>query len=484
MSNKSIFSSVRWTVISSIIRKIFSFSLFFVLVRYLSKDDIGLFREFSLILSFGSVFFLGSLNHLLVISKDRFSSNLRVVLKLVTFSSIIGSALLFLLAPHLGRWYNSDVLTTIIRYTTGFLLLENFRRLLTSVLQRELKLKQLANAQTLNVIFYSVLTLIVVMFRQSVWVLILGFYSGNLLELLLLLWYSRNSLIACKKDVSITTNSFLTKNKKFLRIAWINDVVNNFSGNVPILVLGTIFPLAGMGVYYLANQVIIIPITVITTALLQVFFPAFSRKETHTVAQHFIEFSDFIVLVAFPLLALYTITACSYAPILFGAKWAETSNFMFLLSAAAAMSLLMNPVSGIPYSLQKPGVELVWSVSSTAIKVITVLLLSRFGYLISIAGFVIASIVSQITFIAIVLRLLNIDNRHYWNKFFLQLIPMIVISPTFILLYRWNSYIAPLVAFVVCTIYYIVLNYWIDYDIESVIKRILKPNREIHQQSS
>ncbi len=486
MSEHSIFSSARWTVISSIIRKLFTFSLFFVLVRVLSKDDIGLFREFSLIIGFASIFSLGSLNYHLIISKEDINSNLKAIFNLMMIGSLITCGVLFVIAPYVSDWYNNEILSKIIRLTTGLLLIENLRKLLTAILQRELKLKQLANAQTVNVIFYCLLTLVVLLFKKNVWVLILGFYSGNIVELLLMLWYAKDTFTKYK-SYSGTRNSiqsYLRLNKRFLSVAWLNNVINYFSGNLPILVLGMIFPVASMGVFYLANQIIIIPVIVITTALLQVFFPTFSRKGTGEIANHFFEFNSFILYVAFPLLSLYTLYAYSYIPVFFGTKWAETGDFILLLSFTAAFSLLMTPVSGIPYSMQKPGIELFWSVGSSVLKLIAVLILSTYGFIYSIAGFVLASIISQIAFLFIIRKLLSINHGSHLKKFVLKLMPTVILSFASFILYTWNALWAPPVSTALIILYFIILYMHPGYNLQYVINKALSVNRKNHQQSS
>ena len=483
MTQHSIFASARWTVASSIIRKLFSFALFIVIARVLTKDDVGLFREYSLILTLGSMTFLFSLDYLLIVSKEKIENNLSVIFKLILITSSIGTVILFILAPILGRIYHSQVLTSLIRYTSVFLFVENIRRLLTALMQRELRLKELAIFQTVNVIFYTLLTLTVLIFKKNVWVLVLGFYSGNVIEMFLLLWSSRITIGKYLKQKG-KVREFLSSNRKFISFAWVNNILNNISGNAPVLVLGLSFPIAYLGSFYLANQIIILPITIITTALLQVFFPSFSRKANDEVVKHIGKFTDFVLIVAFPLMALYALVSYSYLPLIFGAKWVDASSLILALAFTSALSLLTNPLSGIPYSLHKPDIELYWSIVSSGLKIGCILFGAKYGFLEAIIGFVIASVISQILLLIIVLKLLSVKQVSYWLGFIVKLLPTIVLGLFFWIIYNLTSVYATPIGIVLVGIYYLMIQRFSKYDLLTDIRNIAFSKEGNRRQSS
>ncbi|MBN2828862.1 MAG: oligosaccharide flippase family protein [Candidatus Cloacimonetes bacterium] len=486
MSNNSIFSSARWTIATSVIRKVFTFGLFYFVARILTKDDLGLFREYSLILTLASIFFVFSFDHFLIVTKEKPSAFFRDVLRISLFGGVIGSLLLFFSAELLGRIYHSFALVTLIKFTSSLLILENIRRMLSALMQRELRLKELAAYQTFNVIFYTIVTLIALFLKPSVWVLVLGFYSGNILELLLMTFNCKDLLKKYLRKQPEATGilRLIAGNNRFLSFAWINNILSNIAANAPILVLGMVFPLAGLGAYYLANQVIIIPVTIVTTALLQVFFPSFARKENHEIVEHIKQFTDFVLIGVFPLLALYALFSYRYIPLIFGEKWLEASQLALVLSFTSAVSLLMNPLSGIPYTLHKPDQELYWTIFSSILKVGAVLYFAKFGFLPAIIGFTGASIISQLVFMIMIGKMLNMKLSSYWKGFGFKILPTILLAISFKVVFSLEPQYSPFAGILLTAAYYLLIGKFTKYDLSGTAKQILKIKAGTRRQNS
>jgi O-antigen/teichoic acid export membrane protein len=486
VSNNSIFSSARWTIATSIVRKLFTFGLFYFIARILTKDDLGLFREYSLILTLGSIFFAFSLDHLLVVSKEKLESNFRSIFYLTVLGGLVGTIILFLTAPLLGNVYRSITLVALIRMTSALLFLESIRRILSALMQRELRLKALATFQTFNVVFYSVVTLIALFIKPSVWVLVLGFYSGNVLEMILIAFNCRDLIRKYLKKASINNSIpvLIRTNSHFIGFAWTNNILSNISANAPILILGMVFPVAGLGAYYLANQVIIIPVTIVTTALLQVFFPSFSRKDDKQIALHIRQFTDFVLIGIFPLLALYALFCYHYIPLIFGEKWLEASQLALILSFTSAISLLMNPLSGIPYTLHKPDWELYWTIFSSVIKIGAVVYFARFGFVHAIIGFTGASVVSQLIFLFMIGRLLKINQLSYWGSFILKILPTIILALILTLFYSFTKTYSPFIGVLLTMGYYLLVIKFSDYRILVIFGEIVRSRAGNRPQNS
>ncbi|MCD4651687.1 MAG: oligosaccharide flippase family protein, partial [Candidatus Cloacimonetes bacterium] len=189
----NVFQSIRWTLISTVIRRAMVFGLFFYLTRELSGVDIGLFGVYTRLLGIFTLVSLLSLDYLYIVDKENSKKIFATMTVTGLLLSVVFIVLLYCFAPLLAKLYNEPVLYRLIRWTAPILLVHVIRRVLKTAIKREFRFPLLSVIETANVTFYCMATVFFITIYPSVITLLICFFTGDLLEIGLILWHTRRN---------------------------------------------------------------------------------------------------------------------------------------------------------------------------------------------------------------------------------------------------------------------------------------------------
>ena len=121
-------TAVRWSFLSFFLRRLVIFGVFILISRVLTKADLGIFREFALIIAIPKVLSSLSLEYLLVLNEHN-KKIFSYALKAVFITGSICAVLLLLLSDFIGSLYHSKELTKILYFSPLILIIEIYRNL-------------------------------------------------------------------------------------------------------------------------------------------------------------------------------------------------------------------------------------------------------------------------------------------------------------------------------------------------------------------
>jgi lipopolysaccharide exporter len=428
MNKSHIQSGIRWTLITSVIRRLVTFFLFYFVAKWLSKEDLGVFREYSLILAFFTVVFSFSLDLHYIVEKKKVQTGLIALWQLIFITAAVGFVLLSLGSGILGLIYKSAVLGNLFRFTSVFLIIELLRRTVRTIAIQRMQFKELSMAETYNVLFYSVVMLVALYFYRSIWVYLIIFYLGNAFEMLYL--WNLNRVLINKAIRNLFKHGrikilqlFVIRFRGFLTQATLVSAINQFSSNAPILVMGAFFEPAYVGLYFIASQLIGFPIGVFNAAINQVFFPVFAGRqdtEISSIAFRFVRLAGFAGL---PILLLFSFLMQFLVSWLFGDKWSGVIPLIPMVFVIYSFSLYCNPLGGIPLLKKKPGWELIWNIASFFVKIGAMLCGLLISFSAAIWAFAVASAVTSVYFYLMSMQLLQIRLSESLHKVLISWIP-------------------------------------------------------------
>ena len=124
-------------------------------------------------------------------------------------------------------------------------------------------------------------------------------------------------------------------------------VVNNVSGNLPILLLTPFFGLAEIGYFGMALTLAFRPINMISSSLYQVFFQRTTEQvnQRKSVMPFFKKFLLKAVFLVFPLFIVLFFFLPDLTEWLLGKGWNQAGNYICLMLPWLAMSILVAPIS-------------------------------------------------------------------------------------------------------------------------------------------
>jgi O-antigen/teichoic acid export membrane protein len=431
MSKSPVISGFRWTLLTTLLRRVMTLILFYFVAKWLSREDLGVFREYSLILGLLTVLGSFSFDFNYVVERRRSLTALTALWQFSLLASIAGFLLLTFSSGWLGSLYKSETLAALLRWTSLFLVIELLRRAVRALAARQLQFRELALAETYNVLFYSLLTIVLLYFSRSVLLFVIAFYLGNLFELIYLWKLNAKAVSAVLRSrinkLGIMTSSFRHL-RGFLSQATLVSVVNLFSGNAPVLILGALLDPVSIGLFYFASQLVGVPVGMFTGAVNQVLFPVFAGKQDGDIgvmAQRYLRQAG---MVGLPVLLLFCYVMMYLTGWLFGDKWSEAVPLIPAMFLLYGTSLYVNPLSGIPFIRRKPGWELVWNLVSLTVKVGAMLWGLQVSFAIAVWYFSLAAAFTHLAFYLMAMLIIRADLLRQAFELVLSLLPSLVFA--------------------------------------------------------
>lgn len=139
-------------------------------------------------------------------------------------------------------------------------------------------------------------------------------------------------------------------------------IVNNLSGNLPILLLTPFFGLTEIGLFGMALTLAFRPINMISSSLYQVFYQKTTeqvqnRQSIKSFFSSFVKSVSIIVIPCFILLYFFLPTVIEF---ILGAGWRETGAYIQIMLVWLLMSALLAPISYISDVFQKQKIALLF----------------------------------------------------------------------------------------------------------------------------
>jgi O-antigen/teichoic acid export membrane protein len=201
----------------------------------------------------------------------------------------------------------------------------------------------------------------------------------------------------------------------------------------PILLLGLFYEPTYIGIYFIASQLTLVPVSFLTDSFRQVLFPAFSLSDKTDLPRKIQKyFKEIIYKLWLPILVLgvllkrfgYLIVGCTEDIIII-------NSIITVLIIKMLFTLILNPLSTIPTVLKKPVKELYWSLGSISALCVVVYFTRTLEFIQMIYIFALIKTICLIIYIYIVTKLVGLQFSSFLMKVFIGLI---INLPLFILL--------------------------------------------------
>jgi len=222
--------------------------------------------------------------------------------------------------------------------------------------------------------------------------LILGEFIGQVTGCLTLL---RSFLDRHRQKLScVSWRAMLSVSKQYYRFPLYSCpsvLFNTLAFQMPVLMLIRLYGPDTAGLYSLANSVLIIPASLISAAVAQVYLgeiaqyihtePIRVKKYYHTVTRK-------LALISLPVISLIAVLAPFCFPLVFGAAWEEAGFYCIALAGTIITQLIFSPTSILHYCGRNNWV-LIFDISRTILIGGVFLLCAKMGYspLISLAAY-------------------------------------------------------------------------------------------------
>jgi O-antigen/teichoic acid export membrane protein len=313
--------------------KLISFVNTIVLARLLTPKDYGLMAIVMVIVGFVGFFNeigLGSaIKHRAEITSNQINGAFTIAL----FVSIGLYGMMYLASPAIASYYNSPALVDILHVVASTFIIGAIGSVPDALLARDMRFKVYAGIDFMMIILQCAITLVLAWIGQGVWALVWGFIFSQVFKSACVFYFSgwrpeklgdlRAATELMKFGASVT----------YSRVTWY--IYSN--ANTPII--GKVLSAQKVGIYSMAAGLASLPTAHITSLVIRIAAPLFSRLQTEPMRLEnaLLRLTAGIALMTFPMMIGMMLTAEQLVPVLLGPNWLET---IFPLQILCVMGLV------------------------------------------------------------------------------------------------------------------------------------------------
>ncbi len=323
-----VYGGVRWSAIAAWGQQAIQFGIGIVLARLLMPRDYGLLAMATVFIGFIGIFKTMGFHTAIIqrrqISDALLSSLYYFILAVAGLLTVVAVA-----AAPIAAWIYREprVMPVMAVLGIGFLLsapgLMPF-----AVLSRQMRFGRLAVVELTSVVIGGGVAIALAVAGSGVWALAIGSLAGTaactLLYQALSQWRPR--LIFRWAEIR-TVFSFGANLTGF-------GIFNYFARNADKFIIGAFLGLIPLGYYSLAYGILLKPRDAVTSVLMRVLFPAFSRMQDddERLKAAYLRACGAIAFVTFPMMLGLAVMAHPFVEVVLGEKWLPAVPLIWLLA--------------------------------------------------------------------------------------------------------------------------------------------------------
>lgn len=271
-----------------------------------------------------------------IIQRKKISSNeYSSCFWLLAISGFFAAALLYFAAPVFGSMFKDHRLDELLHLLALAMLAMPVQILYRAILNRELRLVQLAKVDLWGLFIRSGVTLALAIYGFGAWSIVLGFTMEKILVAATLLFVTGwlPSIHLSRQELA----PFVGFGMKIT----LGRIVYFFLSRVDIIIVGRLLGAEILGVYNLAMQFANVVSQLIVSTGINVAYPLFSRyRDTEQFLPSIYRSEQFVAAIALPALAGLFITAHDLISLALGDTWQEVATYLQFLCIATMLQVI------------------------------------------------------------------------------------------------------------------------------------------------
>lgn len=388
--HNKVFASIFWKGFESGGAAFIQFIIQIVLSRILTPEDFGISSITSMFIFLLHNLLQNGFTKFLVQKKEVDEVDYSTTFLASFIVSIVFGLLVFIVAPFVGGFYQSESLVPMLRIVCVLAVVGSYSAIQNAMIARDLLFKKQFIASISSVIISGVVAVYLAMNGYGVWsilihqvmtVFLTSVFLGFMLRWVPIFRFSKDSFGLL---VSFAWPLFVTNVWEWLFM------------NLRPLLIGRFYSTATLGYYNRANQFPVITMNIMSTAIQSVLLPVFSQRQTDLVSIK--RLSGYLYritsLVFFPIMIGMALVARPVIILLLTEKWAIAIPMMQILCIGYIFSGLNTLQLEVMYSLGEVGILLKVQYVRMIIGLLLIIATLRYGILAFCIGGVVENMIS------------------------------------------------------------------------------------------
>lgn len=363
----SFINNVLKLVSGSLLAQVFGIMLYPVIARIYSPADFGVFQLFLSISTIVTIFTCFSYEFSIMLPKDdEESANIvALCIILLTSTSIIIGSIFVLIPEKIGNLLNAPQLSAYLIFVPIVVFLSALFYVLNYWTSRRVMYGVIATARVVNSLSSKVTQIGIGLVRTSPAGLISGYFFGYLLADLCMLIKIRSDLHLFNNISLKNMRRLAIRYKRFPIFSMWSQLSNVISLQLTPFMLVYFFSSTVVGYYSMANQLLVLPLTLVGGAASQVFFQKASEVKNISGSLKTI-LSDvhrrLVSIGVFPMM-IFMIIGDDLFSFFLGSNWYTAGIYAKIMAPWIFLRFIYAPISSAFNILEKQNVALCFNLA-------------------------------------------------------------------------------------------------------------------------
>ncbi|MCL7752799.1 lipopolysaccharide biosynthesis protein [Polaribacter sp. Z022] len=328
-----------WNFIAQAYKVLFSSLILVVLARLIDVEDFGIIGMATVfVLFFNTIQNIGfdsSIIYSKTFKENHLFSLLILNVTIGVFICLIG----YFLSPFLSSFYRNEEVEIIFRSLVLTVFLSSFGIVSKGYLQKKLNFKKLAIVEIVAISFAGVISIFLALKDYGYWSLVVQ-------QLVTVGLTSFGFLIVTFKSIfkeSFFSFLIIKEHLKFGYNVFIFNVINFFAQQLDVLLIGKLLGEKQVGIYLLAFNLIIKPISLLIQIFNKTIYPVLTKIKSTYVRKSYINFTYSFFFFLTPMIILLVSISQILIPELLTNKWIETLPLILVFGYQCIRMIIASP---------------------------------------------------------------------------------------------------------------------------------------------
>lgn len=356
---------IRWSIFGSVSLTGVQFLQNLVLAWILLPDDFGNMALAFLFVGIAIPFFENGLNQAIIQDNNADENQLSSLFWISSFAGVLTFLAIWALAPLNHYFFDSPDLTTYIRTLAPVFFIIPIGGFYSSILLKELRFDIHNSISVVQSIIGLLVAIILAWMGYGIFALIYGFIANKLVFTLLAILYG--------KTYFLPKGRFnLSQIKGLLSFGIFHSgssIVNFINSNIDKALIGSFLGANMLGYYYIAWNLILLPLTKINPIVNKVAFPIYSKikNENKRLEKYYTTSVMMLLILNLPIFLIIGLHSEGLLNLVYGEKWIPSAASLSILCLVGYLKSFANPGGSLLLAKGRADINLYWNIFWTVI---------------------------------------------------------------------------------------------------------------------
>ena len=365
---KQIIKGMKWSTFGTIGHSVFQLLQISILTRFLPKEVFGLIALAIMVVNFTNIFVEMGFTSAIFYRQDASKKEYSSLYWLNLMISVIFYFILFLLSEPIAVFYGKVELINIIRILGLNIVLVSIGKQHKSLLMKRLEFDVVAKLDLFSYLIGLIAAILLALEGYEVYSLVYSTLLTSFIASVLLI------MIRFKAD-PIELHFSFKDTIPFLRVGGYslsNNILDFFSRELDIIIIGRFLGTEFLGVYSLAKQISMKAYSIMIPIIFNVFNPLLAtlNKEKERMENCFLKIVYGVSNLTFPVYLCIILAASEVLTLFYGESYKEGTTTLIALAVFQACFTIVKPSGSLQIATGKTDVGLIWTIVRNVLTVL------------------------------------------------------------------------------------------------------------------